>query len=165
MAIPYIKTQNIAWIFQSIPQFSLIQINKSQIKYPNDTEAGTLFSESVMDLHPWDYWSKDGTPQPWTNEILSNLEKVLKLNPEHPGANHLFIHAVEASKSPERGLENADRLRTLIPGAGHLVHMPSHIYIRVGKYHEGTLANQMAVFVHPASILTMRFYLRYPCIF
>jgi len=115
------------------------------IKYPNDTEVGTLFSESIMDLHPWDYWLKDGTPQPWTKEIISHLEYVLKLNPEHPGANHLYIHTIEASKNPGRGLEHADRLRTLIPGAGHLVHMPSHIYIRVGKYHEGTLANQMAV--------------------
>lgn len=120
-------------------------MRKVSNKYPNDTEAGVLFSESVMDLHPWDYWLKDGTPQPWTKEIISQLEKVLKLDPKHPGANHLFIHTIEASKTPERGLEHADRLRTLIPGAGHLVHMPSHIYIRVGKYHEGTLANQMAV--------------------
>jgi tetratricopeptide (TPR) repeat protein len=114
-------------------------------KYPKDTEAGTLYAESIMDLHPWDYWLKDGTPQGWTDEIITQLENVLEINPEHPGANHLFIHTIEASKNPERGLINADRLRTLIPGAGHLVHMPSHIYIRVGKYHEGTLANQMAV--------------------
>jgi tetratricopeptide (TPR) repeat protein len=114
-------------------------------KYPKDTEAGTLYAESIMDLHPWDYWLKDGTPQKWTNEIITQLEIVLEINPEHPGANHLFIHTIEASKNPERGLINADRLRTLIPGAGHLVHMPSHIYIRVGKYHEGSIANQMAV--------------------
>ena len=114
-------------------------------KYPNNVEAAALFSESLMDLHPWDFWLKDGTPQPWTQEILSSLENVIAMKVDHPGANHLYIHAVEASKNPEIGLESADTLRQLIPGAGHLVHMPSHIYIRVGKYHDGSLANEMAV--------------------
>jgi tetratricopeptide (TPR) repeat protein len=114
-------------------------------KYPEDPDAAAMFAESIMDLHPWDYWLKDGTPQPWTPEILSTLEGVIEKETNHHGANHLYIHAVEASKNPERGLASADRLRFLAPGAGHLVHMPSHIYIRVGKYHEGSLANMRAV--------------------
>ena len=114
-------------------------------KYPDDPDAAAMFAESIMDLHPWDYWLKDGTPQPWTEELLTTLEKVMREYPDHHGANHLYIHAVEASKNPERGLPSADKLRFLAPGAGHLVHMPSHIYIRVGNYREGTLANQRAV--------------------
>jgi tetratricopeptide (TPR) repeat protein len=114
-------------------------------KYPEDLDAATIFAESIMDLHPWDYWLKDGTPQPWTPEILSTLEGVIEKEINHHGANHLYIHAVEASKNPGLGLASADRLRFLAPGAGHLVHMPAHIYIRVGKYHEGSLANMRAV--------------------
>lgn len=114
-------------------------------KYPDDLDAATIFAESIMDLHPWDYWQKDGTMQPWTNEILSTLEGVMKVNPDHHGANHLYIHAVEASKTPERGIASANKLRFLAPGAGHLVHMPAHIYIRTGRYHEGSLANIRAV--------------------
>jgi len=113
--------------------------------YPNDLDASTIFAESLMDLHPWDYWLKDGTPQAWTPEILSTLERVIHMDPNHHGANHLYIHAVEASKNPEQALASADKLRFLAPGAGHLVHMPAHIYIRVGKYHEGSLANVRAV--------------------
>lgn len=114
-------------------------------KYPNDLDAWTLYAEALMDLHPWDYWAKDGTPRPWTPRILEVLEYVLERNSEHPGANHLYIHATEASKTPEKALASANRLRKAVPGAGHLVHMPSHTYIRVGNYHEGTLANQRAV--------------------
>ncbi len=114
-------------------------------KYPDDLDAATMFAESIMDCHPWDYWLKDGTAQPWTPELLSVLESIIERKQDHHGANHLYIHAVEASKNPHRGLESADRLRFLAPGAGHLVHMPSHIYIRTGKYHEGSLANIRAV--------------------
>ena len=114
-------------------------------KYPDDLDAATMFAESIMDLHPWDYWLKDGTAQPWTPELLAVLESVIERNPGHHGANHLYIHTVEASKNPHRGLVSADRLRFLAPGAGHLVHMPAHIYIRTGKYHEGSLANIRAV--------------------
>lgn len=113
--------------------------------YPDDLDAATMFAESIMDCHPWDYWLKDGTPQQWTPEILTVLENVLERMSDHHGANHLYIHAIEASKNPHRGLESADRLRFLAPGAGHLVHMPSHIYIRTGNYHEGSLANLRAV--------------------
>ena len=114
-------------------------------KYPDDLDAATMFGESVMDLHPWDYWLTDGTQQPWTGEILSTFESVIEKNPDHHGSNHLYIHAIEASKYPERGFASADKLRFLAPGAGHLVHMPAHIYIRTGKYHEGSLANLRAV--------------------
>ena len=114
-------------------------------KYPDDLDASTMFAESIMDLHPWDYWLKDGTAQPWTPELLAVLESVIERNPNHHGANHLYIHAVEASKNPHKGLASADKLRFLAPGAGHLVHMPAHIYIRTGKYHEGSLANIRAV--------------------
>ena len=114
-------------------------------KYPDDLDAATMFAESIMDIHPWDYWLKDGTAQPWTPELLAVLESVIERNPDHHGANHLYIHAVEASKNPHRGLASADKLRFLAPGAGHLVHMPAHIYIRTGKYHEGSLANIRAV--------------------
>jgi tetratricopeptide (TPR) repeat protein len=114
-------------------------------KYPENLDVATMFAESIMDLHPWDYWNKDGSAQPWTHEITSVLESVIKRKPDHMGANHLYIHSVEASKNPQRGLPSADRLRFLVPGAGHLVHMPAHIYIRTGKYHEGTLANVRAV--------------------
>jgi len=114
-------------------------------KYPDDLDAATMYAESIMDLHPWDYWLKDGTAQPWTAELLAVLESVIERNLDHHGANHLYIHAVEASKNPHRGLASADRLRFLAPGAGHLVHMPAHIYIRTGNYHEGSLANIRAV--------------------
>jgi tetratricopeptide (TPR) repeat protein len=114
-------------------------------KYPDDPDIASMFAESIMDIHPWDYWLKDGTPQPWTNEILTTLESVIKKYPDHHGANHLYIHAIEASKNPGRALASAEKLKFLAPGAGHLVHMPSHIFIRVGNYHEGSLANQRAV--------------------
>ncbi len=114
-------------------------------RYPDDVEIGALYAEALMDLHPWDYWQKDGSPQPWTPRILEVLEAVLARAPNHPGANHFYIHAVEASKNPERGLAAADRLGSLVPGAGHLVHMPAHIYIRTGRYHQGSEANLLAI--------------------
>lgn len=116
-------------------------------KYPADVTVGSLFAESLMDLHPWDLFQKDGTIQPWTPEILSVLEKCLQTDPKHAGANHFYIHATEMSLHPETALASADLLRDLVPGAGHLVHMPSHTYIRIGKYHEGVIANEKAVLV------------------
>jgi len=121
------------------------EMRNLSVKYPDDLDAATMFAESIMDLHPWNYWLKDGTAQPWTPELVAILEGVIQKNPDHHGANHLYIHAVEASKNPHRGLASADKLRFLAPGAGHLVHMPAHIYIRTGKYHEGSLANIRAV--------------------
>ena len=113
--------------------------------FPDDADAATLSGEALMVLHPWDYWQEDGEPQPWTIEILTVLEVALKIDPNNPGANHLYVHAVEASPNPERGLTSADRLRDLVPGIGHMVHMPSHIYIRTGYYHEGSTANDRAI--------------------
>ncbi|MBW4601257.1 MAG: tetratricopeptide repeat protein [Calothrix sp. FI2-JRJ7] len=116
-------------------------------RYPNDLDAATLFAEAVMDTSPWNYWAADGKPRRETVEVLTALESVLKSNPDHPGANHLYIHAVEASPNPERGVKSADRLRDFVTGAGHLVHMPSHIYIRVGRYQDAVIANQKAIAV------------------
>jgi len=113
-------------------------------KYTDDLDAVTLFAESLLDLHPWDFWEKNGTPKPWTAEIVKILENIMTKDSAHPGANHFYIHAVEASKNPEMGLASADRLINLVPGAGHLVHMPSHIYIRVGDYDKGIFANEKA---------------------
>lgn len=114
------------------------------LRFPDDMEAKTLYAESLMDLSPWDYWTSEGNPKPHTGKVLSQLEQVLAANPNHPGANHLYIHAVEAVH-PERAIEAAERLAGLMPGAGHLVHMPGHIYIRVGRYEDAIKANEHAV--------------------
>lgn len=114
--------------------------------YPDDPDISALYAESMMDLHPWDlYDKKTKKPRPWTAEIVNVLEKLMKQFPRHPGAPHFYIHAVEASANPERGLAAANLLMTLVPGSGHLVHMPSHIYIWTGDYHLGSLANMAAV--------------------
>lgn len=125
-------------------------------KYPDDLHAQVLYAEAMLDLHPWDYWKQNGEPQPWTPEILRVLESVLERNPYHAGANHFYIHALEASQTPEKALPSANRLRKLVPGAGHLVHMPAHIYIRTGDYHEGTLANLRAIASDDAYITQCR---------
>jgi tetratricopeptide (TPR) repeat protein len=116
-------------------------------RFPEDTDAATLFAEALMDLRPWDFWKPDGHPQPGTEEIVTTLESVLAKNPDHPGACHYYLHAVEASSQPERALPCAERLPGLMPGAGHLVHMPAHIYMRVGRYHEAVERNQQAAHV------------------
>jgi tetratricopeptide (TPR) repeat protein len=113
-------------------------------KYPDDNDAATLYAESLMDLRPWQLWTSDGKPQEGTSEIVRVLEGVLARDPNHPGANHYYIHAIEASPNPERGAPSAERLRTLVPGAGHLVHMPAHIYIRTGDYSGAVDANANA---------------------
>lgn len=115
-------------------------------KYSNDPDIGTLYAESVMNLHPWDLYDKSGEARKWTPEILSTLESVLDKYPDHCGANHFYIHAVEASSNPEKGLRSARIFDDgLAANAGHLVHMSSHIYIRTGDYHEGTVANIKAI--------------------
>jgi tetratricopeptide (TPR) repeat protein len=106
-----------------------------------------LYAESLMNLRPWRLYTKDGTPEPGTTQIVTALEGVMERNPNHPGANHYYIHAVEASKSPDRALAQAGRLETLVPGAGHLVHMPAHIYIRTGQYAKSAQANAVAAAV------------------
>lgn len=122
-------------------------------KYPDDLDAATLAAESLMQLRPWDLWTADGaTPMPRTLEIVERLEKVLERNPSHTGANHYHIHVCEASKHPERALPSARRLGKLAPGAGHLVHMPSHIFFRLGLYEDATESNREAVKVDEAYI-------------
>jgi tetratricopeptide (TPR) repeat protein len=113
--------------------------------HPEDSDVGALFAEAMMDLRPWDLWTRDGQPQTGTEEIITTLETVLEKHPEHPGANHYYVHTMEASPHPERALVAAERLRDLVPGAGHLVHMPVHIYIRVGRYGDAVQANQRAI--------------------
>jgi tetratricopeptide (TPR) repeat protein len=113
--------------------------------FPEDSDALALCAEAQMNLHPWDYWKKDGTAQPWTEEFIGMLEKALKIDPMHPGALHLYIHAVEASPDPFRATDEADRLLQLAPAAGHLVHMPGHIYIRTGRYDDAARANELAI--------------------
>jgi tetratricopeptide (TPR) repeat protein len=116
-------------------------------RFPEDTDAATLFAEALMNLRPWDFWKADGQPQPGTDEIVSTLEAVLARHPDHPGACHYYLHAVEASLQPERALPCSERLPGLMPGAGHLVHMPAHIYMRLGMYHEAVERNQQAAHV------------------
>jgi tetratricopeptide (TPR) repeat protein len=113
-------------------------------QYPDDPDAATLFADSMMNLRPWRLWNADGTPAPGTEEILATLENVIRRFPKHTGANHLYIHAVEASHRPERALPSADRLAGLAPGAGHLVHMPSHIYFRTGDFDAAARTNVLA---------------------
>jgi len=114
-------------------------------KYPADPDVGALFAEAMMNLRPWDQWTPDGKPQPGTDEIIATLDAVLELDPEHPLANHLYIHAVEASPNPERAMTAADRLRNLQPGLAHNVHMPSHIDIRTGQWLKAVHTNEKAV--------------------
>src|SRR6185295_19033959 len=119
--------------------------------YPDDGDAATIHAEALMDLHPWDFWKNDGTAQPWTGEIVDLLEGILAKHPDHPGANHYYIHAVEASRHPEKALAAADRFQQgLVPGAGHLVHMPAHIYMRTGHYDGAVQANEDAAKVDEA---------------
>jgi tetratricopeptide (TPR) repeat protein len=114
-------------------------------QYPADDDVQVLFAESMMDLRPWRLWEPDGKPAPGTDEITSTLERVLARAPQHPGANHYYIHAIEGSPHPERALASADRIGAMMPGAGHLVHMPSHVYERVGRYNDAAEANRRAI--------------------
>ena len=120
--------------------------------YPDDLDAATLFAESGMNLHPWGLWHQDGTPQEGTEEIVSTLESVMKRDPNHLGAIHYYIHAVEASNSPERALAGANRLAAMAPAAGHIVHMPAHVYIRTGDYAAAVKNNEDAAVVDRAYI-------------
>lgn len=114
-------------------------------QFPMDPDVGALYAESLMNLQPWDLWTSAGKPKGRVLEILAVLEKVLTLHSNHPGANHLFIHAIEASPWPDLGIPAAERLQGLVPGSGHLVHMPSHIFIRVGRYADASAANERAI--------------------
>lgn len=122
-----------------------IAMEKLVREYPDDLDAATLYAESMMNLRPWQLWSLDGKPAEGTLQIIAVLEGVLKRNPYHTGANHYLIHAVEASPNPERGTAAANRLGKLAPNAGHLVHMPSHIYLRTGDYDDAVKSNEAAI--------------------
>jgi tetratricopeptide (TPR) repeat protein len=113
-------------------------------RYPNDLDAAALAAESSMDLRPWNYWTPEGKPYPGTTELVKQLESVIAQNPNHPGACHFYIHAVEA-ESPELAVPCAERLARLMPGVGHMVHMPAHIYIRVGRYGDAATSNVHAI--------------------
>ena len=115
-------------------------------KFPENSFVATLYAEAEMNLHPWDFYEKrGGEPREWTPGIVALLEKVIAIDPKNPLANHLYLHATEASPDVEKAMASAERLKTLVPAAGHLVHMPSHIYINTGDYHEGSIANEKAV--------------------
>ncbi len=113
-------------------------------RFADDLDAATLYAESMMNLRPWKLYTLDGQAEPGTEAIVATLESVVARSAEHPGANHYYVHAVEASRSPERALPHAKRLETLVPGAGHLVHMPSHIYQRTGDYRASARSNAVA---------------------
>jgi len=121
-------------------------------EFPDDLDAATLFAEAGMNLHPWGLWHTDGTPEAGTEEIVSTLESVIKRDPNHLGATHYYIHAVEASSTPERALAGANKLAALAPGAGHIVHMPAHVYIRTGDYDAAVKTNEKAAEVDRAYI-------------
>jgi len=168
----YIETMAIRYTNDGKADFGKLNVDyknaagKLMQKYPDDMDAAVLFAESMMILHPWQLWFADGKPNEGTEEIVSVLESVLKKNPNHIGGNHFYIHAVEASKNPERALPCADRLPSLANMAGHLVHMPAHIYQRVGDYSAAAGSNEAAVdadneylkSAHTQGIYTMMYY-------
>lgn len=137
---PRKEVEDIAPYYQAYAQ----ALKEAHLQFPEDMDIASIYADALMNLHPWDLWLKDGTPQPWTPEILTVIEKILQKAPSHPGAMHYYIHATEASKHAEIALPYADKLRTAMPAAGHLVHMPSHTYIRTGQYHKGVVANEKA---------------------
>lgn len=120
-------------------------MQKVHEQFPADPDIAVLYAESLMDLQPWDMWTNDGKPKGRTTEVVAVLDRVLEEHPTHPGATHLYIHAVEASPDAARALASADALRNLVPISGHLRHMPSHIYVRVGKWAEAVEANRKAI--------------------
>lgn len=127
-------------------------MRKVAAQHPDNLDVQVLFAESLMDLRPWKLWTKDGKAEPGTDEVLAILEGVLAKNPNHPGANHFYIHAVEASPAPERALPCAERLGGLMPGAGHMVHMPAHIFFRLGRYRDAAVSNERAIVADEAYI-------------
>lgn len=128
-------------------------MEKLSQRYPDDLDGAALYAEALMNLTPWAYWTAKGQPTAYTEEIVTTLESVLARNPRHIGANHYYIHSMEASPQPERALPSAERLAGLAPGAGHLVHMPAHIFWRVGRYHEAAVANGHAIHADESYIL------------
>jgi tetratricopeptide (TPR) repeat protein len=119
-------------------------MRKTVAAFPTDLDAKTIYAESLMDLRPWNYWTRDGQPYAETRDVQTMLEQVLASNPKHPGALHYWIHLWEPTDTPERAEAEADRLLPLMPGAGHIVHMPAHIYMRVGRHADVVTSNQLA---------------------
>ena len=120
-------------------------MEKAWHQFPDDPDVGALFAESLMNLQPWDLWTREAAPKGRVMEIIAVLERTMAKTPKHPGANHFYIHAIEASPWPSRGTEAADRLGKLVPGSGHLVHMPAHIFIRTGRYTDAAESNERAI--------------------
>lgn len=173
----YASTEERDWIdaqaarFSSDPKADRARLDAAYVdamaalwkKYPNDLDAGVFYVEAMMDTQPWDYWENDGvTPKGHATEIVSTLEGIIKRAPYHPGALHLYIHAVEATTTPQRAEIAADRLEKLMPGAGHIVHMPSHIYYRVGRYADAAHVNELAALVDEQYIAACRALGYYP---
>lgn len=120
-------------------------MRKLQERLPDDLDAATLYAESMMDLRPWGYWTRDGQPYEGMAEVVALVEKVIERNPQHPGALHLYIHLMESTDKVDKAEPAADRLLTLMPAAGHMVHMPAHIYQRVGRYADAARSNELAI--------------------
>ncbi len=134
--------------FPDAEQRDLAYLNAMRRLYegnPRDPDIGTLYADAYMVMEPWRYWNADATPKPGTVTAAKALETVMKFHPEHPGANHLYIHLIEAGPEPENALPAADRLESLMPIAGHVVHMPSHIYVRVGYYEKAIATNERSI--------------------
>jgi hypothetical protein len=152
----YVDTLARRYSGESHPDFQMLNrdyrdaMRKLTALYPDDLDAAALYAESIMDLHAWSPWSSAGQPTEGTEELLAVLQSVLRRDPKHPGANHFYIHALEASPHPETALASAHVLETLVPAAGHLLHMPSHIYIRLGNYEQAVKANQVAASAYRA---------------
>ncbi len=120
-------------------------MKKAYDNFRQDADVSTLYADALMLQHPWDYWKHNGQAQAWTPELLNVLEYAMRLNENHPGANHYYIHAIEASPNSSKAMASANRLGTLMPGVAHMIHMPSHIYIRNGQYAKGIKVNEMSV--------------------
>lgn len=130
---------------KALNQLYATAMKKNYDRFKNDGDIGALYADALMLQHPWEYWQHNGKAQPWTPQIMLVLEKVLKLHPNHPGANHYYIHTMEASPNPGKALPSADRLGSMMPDVSHMVHMPSHIYIRTGNYEKGMDVNDKSV--------------------
>ena len=140
-------------------------MRKLSQRYPEDLDAAVLFAESLMDLIPWDYWTESDQPKPETAEFIERLEAVMERDPYHPGANHLYVHAIEASSTPERAEGAADRLTEMAIGIGHMLHMPAHLYVRVGRWHDASVANELAIAADESYIATYQAQGLYPAMY
>lgn len=130
---------------ESLNQLYADKMKNAYEAFKRDADIAALYADALMLQHPWDYWKHNGEAQPWTSAIIQVLEGILKIYPQHPGANHYYIHSVEASPNPSRAIASADRLGKLMPGVAHMIHMPSHIYIRSGNYKKGVQVNELSV--------------------